>query len=441
MLRTVFVVILLAIGWGFALQSALYALGLYLWIAYFRPESWAWSDIFSTLNLSYFAGAYLLLRTFLAGTPIRFTMRSSLLFVYLAWALLSTTQGLHYDYSMPYWQEFAKAVIISYLITILVQTTADLRFVLMVITFSLGFEAVKQGWLQLLLNPGEPNGNRIPFLGDNNLVAVGMAMLLPVIAALAATSTGWLKRLFQFMSVGVLYRAVSTYSRGGLLALGALGGMHFWRSPNKLRTVAAFVILLAVVVPVLPQAYWDRMATIAAPADERDASQTGRLHFWQVASAMASDHPVLGVGHRGYEAAYDTYDWSQGEQGRRRAVHSAWFGVLAEAGYPGLLIYVAIVVSSLFACRRVRKSAARGEVSDELGAYARALETGLVAFIIGGSFVSFQYCEMLWHYFGLTMALERVAVRVAAEERARLEMPQTEPAAPAAEPEPEFAWG
>lgn len=443
MLRTIFVVIALTIGWSFALQSTLYALGLYLWIAYFRPETWAWSDIFSTLNLSYFAGAYLVLRTLLSGTPIRFTLRSSLLFLYLAWALLATSQALDYQYSMQYWQEFAKAVIISYLITIIVQSTADLRFVLMVITFSLGFEAVKQGWLQLLLNPGAPNVNRIPFLGDNNLVAVGMAMLLPIIAALAATSAGWLKRLFQFMSVGVLYRAVSTYSRGGLLALAALGGMHFWRSPNKVRTMAAFVILLAVVVPVLPDAYWDRMATITAPADERDQSQTGRLHFWQVAVAMANDHPILGVGHRGYEPAYDAYDWSQGELGRRRAVHSAWFGVLAEVGYPGLLIYVAIVVSSFFACRRVRQSAARGEVPGELGAYARALETGLVAFLVGGSFVSFQYCEMLWHYFGLTMALERVAVRAAAEERARLETPQPESVAPApeSEREPEFAWG
>ncbi len=443
MLRTIFVAVVLTIGWSFALQSTLYALGLYLWIAYFRPEWWAWNDIFATLNLSYFAGAFLVIRTVLSGTPIRLTMRSSLLFLYLAWALLSTSQGLSYDYSMPYWQEFAKAVVISYLITIVVQSTADLRFVLMVITFSLGFEAVKQGWLQLLLNPGAPNENRIPFLGDNNLVAVGMAMLLPILAALAATSTGWLKRLFQFMSVGVLYRAVSTYSRGGLLALGALGGMHFWRSPNKVRTLAAFVVLLAVVVPVLPQEYWDRMATIAAPAEERDESQTGRLHFWEVAIAMANDHPILGIGHRGYEAAYDAYDWSGGEVGTRRAVHSAWFGILAEAGYPGLLIYVAIVVSSFFACRRVRKSAARGEVPVELGAYARALETGLVAFIVGGSFVSFQYSEMLWHYFGLTMALERVAVRAAVEERARIETPQPASVAPApeSEREPEFAWG
>ena len=42
MLRTVFVFVALAIGWGFAFQSPLYAASLYLWIAYFRPESWAW---------------------------------------------------------------------------------------------------------------------------------------------------------------------------------------------------------------------------------------------------------------------------------------------------------------------------------------------------------------------------------------------------------------
>jgi probable O-glycosylation ligase (exosortase A-associated) len=440
MLRTVFVVIALTVGWGFALQSTLYALGLYLWIAYFRPEAWAWSDIFSTLNLSYIAGAYLVVRAIFSGQSMRLSMRSALLFAFLGWSLLSTSQALHYDYSMPYWQEFAKAVLVSYLITVIVQSTADLRFVLMVITFSLGFEAVKQGWLQLILNPGAPNENRIPFLGDNNLVAVGMAMLLPIITALSQTSTGWLKRLFQFMSIGVLYRAVSTYSRGGLLALGALGGMHFWRSPHKLRTVAAVAIALALIIPALPSQYWDRMATITASEQSRDQSTSGRLHFWQVATTMAADHPWLGIGHRGYEAAYDEYDSSQGEFGPKRAVHSTWFGVLSEAGVPGLSIYVAIVLSSWLACRRVRKRAAAGVLPAELGAYAIALESGLVAFIVGGSFVSFQYSEMLWHYFGLTMALERVAVRAEAEARAKRETPQAE-AAPAAPSEPEFAWG
>ena len=60
MIRTVVVIIALVIGWSFAIQSPLFAAAFYLWIAYFRPESWAWSDVFTTLNLSYFAGAFLL---------------------------------------------------------------------------------------------------------------------------------------------------------------------------------------------------------------------------------------------------------------------------------------------------------------------------------------------------------------------------------------------
>ena len=91
----------------------------------------------------------------------------------------------------------------------------------------------------------------------------------------------------------------------------------------------------------------------------------------------------------------------------------------------------------------MRKSAARGEVPDALGAYAGALETGLVAFIVGGSFVSFQYCEMLWHFFGLSIALERVAVAEAAAIRVRRDeeaRAAVEPPSPTADRDQDFAW-
>ncbi len=445
MLRTLFVIAILAVGWGFALQSALYAACLYLWIAYFRPESWAWSDLFSTLNLSYIAGVYLVLRTALSGTKIRLDWRTGLLFVFLALSLLSSAVGLHPDHSLAYWREFSKTIIVSYILTLLIQTPSDLRLVLTVIVLSLGFESGKQGWAQLVLNPGAPNTNGIPFLGDNNLVAVGMAMLLPIVAALGATATGWQKRGFQFLSIGVLYRGLSTYSRGGFLAMGAMGAIHFWRSPYKLRTAAAVLVATLLVLPVLPQQFWDRMATITAPADERDDSQQSRLHFWQVAIAMANERPLLGVGHNGYERAYNQYDWTEGKYLTNRAVHSAWFGVLAELGYPGLLIFVTIVCSSLLACRRVRKWSRRGEIPGPLGHYAIGLETSMVAFMVGGSFVSFHYCEMLWHFFALTMALERVAIREKAlaggRATAAVEPVTATPPSTAREPHPEFVWG
>jgi probable O-glycosylation ligase (exosortase A-associated) len=440
-LRTLFVVIALIAGWGFALQSAIYAACLYLWIAYFRPESWAWSDIFSTLNLSYVAGAYLVIRTIMSGIKISFDWRSVLLMLFLAQSLISTALGLNPTYSFGYWQDFAKMIVVSILLSNIIQNTAELRLVLIVISLSLGFEAAKQGWAQLILHPGARNDNGVPFLGDNNLVAVGMAMLVPVIGALATTSTGWYKRGFQFLNIGVIYRALSTYSRGGFLSISAVSAIWFWRSPHKFKTLAAMITAAVLVVPVLPQEFWDRMSTIAAPADERDDSQQSRLHFWQVAIAMANDRPFTGVGHTGYPRAYNQYDWTEGRFQRNRAVHSAWFGVLAELGYPGLLLFLLIVFGSMRACRRVRLAAKRGEVSEQLGAYAIAFETSLVAFMVGGSFVSFHYCEMLWHYFALTIALERVAVREMAEQHALKQAEIKTPIESAASPEPEFAWG
>lgn len=441
MIRTIIVIVALTIGWGFAIQGPLYAACLYLWIAYFRPESWAWNPVFGTLNLSYIAGAYLVIRSIVSGVRLRLDIRTVLMLLFLAHSFVSAWLGLNSEHSLGYWQEFAKVIVISILLTTIIQTAAELRLIFLVITLSLGFEAVKQGWAQLILNPGARNDNWVPFLGDNNLVAVGMAMLLPIIGALGATSTGWRKRAFQFMSIGVLYRGLSTYSRGGFLSLGAVSAIWFWRSEHKLKTLVAVAIAAVLILPVLPQQFWDRMSTITAPTEERDTSQQGRLHFWEVAVVMANDRPLIGVGHRGYEPAYNTYDFSEGRYLTNRAVHSAWFGVLGELGYPGLLLFVAIIVSSLATCRRVRLAARRGEIPGPLGPYAIGLESSLIAFMVGGSFVSFQYCEMLWHFFALSIALERVAVAEAAVNRSRREAERVPVAEPSADdPDRDFAW-
>ena len=444
MIRTILIVLGFTIGWAFAFQKALYAMCLYLWIAYFRPEAWAWTGVFASLPLSFAAGVFLLVRTMFSSVRFRLDVRNGLLFLFLAHSLLSTIFAPHVEYSLGYLQDFAKAVIVSYLLSVLITTESDFRLVLTVIALSLGFEAGKQGWAQLVLNPGAKNNNSVPFLGDNNLVAVGMSMLLPIVGALGATSKGWWRRGFQFLSVGVLYRALSTYSRGGLLAVGSVGAMYLWRSPNKVRTVLAFTVALAIILPVLPSEYWDRMSTITASSEERDDSQAGRLHFWAVAIDMANDRPLLGVGHRGYEPSYDSYDFLDGRHGTKRAVHSAWFAIFAEGGYPGLALFLAIFGSSVWACRRIRRMARQGEVTDSLGRYAIGMESALVAFAVGGSFVSYQHNEMLWHFFGLTMALEQVAVSQVAE-RKRVEAQSAPPNQPrptgTPEPEPEFAWG
>jgi len=419
-LRTLFVLIIAAAGLGATLlHGPFYALLSYLWIAYFRPDEWVWGgSVVSSLSLSFVTGLLLIGTTALSGPRLRFNMRIAVLGLFLVQTFISTLLSPHFDYAWPYWQDFAKVVLITWLLVALVVDVKHLRAVILVIALSLGFEAAKQGWAQLILNPGEANLNTLPSIGDNNSAAVAVLMLVPLLLALANTASArWQRVGFRFMSIGVIYRAITTYSRGGFVSALVLGVLYFQRSRHKVRTLAAMLVVVAVVVPVLPEAFWTRINTIAAPAQERDTSSEGRLHFWSVAIDMANANPFSGIGHNAYKRAYNRYDSSHGQYGQNRAVHSLWFGVLAEHGYPGFVLFVANLMLAFLACRRVRRLGARDAAFREIGQYATAIEISLVVCAVGGSFVIFQYVEILWHLIGLTIVLHVLTEQATAEAR------------------------
>jgi O-antigen ligase len=187
--------------------------------------------------------------------------------------------------------------------------------------------------------------------------------------------------------------------------------VYVLRGQRKLAATAALVVAAVVIVPALPQEFWDRMSTIAMPNNlrEDDISSRGRLYFWEVAMDMANDSPLVGIGHNTFNANYNRFDKTNGQYGFDRSVHSAWFGVLAEDGYPGLLLFITILALAFRACARARKAARVGPEYENLRKFAFAIETALVAFCVGGTFLPFQYTEMLWHVIGLSIALDGLA--------------------------------
>ena len=178
---------------------------------------------------------------------------------------------------------------------------------------------------------------------------------------------------------------------------------------HKFRALIGIAVVTLLVSSAMPQEFWDRMSTLTAPVEERDASAQGRLHFWEVAQVMARAKPLTGVGFNGFRASYNTYDTTPGEYGEDRSVHSVWFGLLSEMGYPGLSLFIAILAVALWGCRQVARIAKRNALVSDLGHYANAISTSFVVFIVGGSFLPSQYNEMLWHFVGMTMALHAVA--------------------------------
>jgi O-antigen ligase len=126
------------------------------------------------------------------------------------------------------------------------------------------------------------------------------------------------------------------------------------------------------------------------------------------------------VGFNAYNPAYDEYDFSYGQYGQGRSVHSSWFGVLAEMGYPGIVFYGLLIALAIRNCHRARKETAGKPGRSALSLYAGAFETSLWIFIVGGTFLPFQYNEMLFHVIGLSIALRILASRDAPGENPQL---------------------
>jgi len=415
MLRALFVLSLTLAGACLALKGPFHALLYYIWNAYFRPEEWVWGDtrdLILALNASFWAGVLVVLSTVLGRTKFLFNPHIALLFMFAAHAALSAELSTYSEYSWFFCGDFLRAVIITYLIVVLTDDRWKLRALMLMMVFSLGFEGAKQGWAQLVTEPGGRNDNSFPFLGDNNGVAVGMFMLVPLLGALAKTTSGrWLRRLLRFVLFGVLYRGISTYSRGGFLAAGVLAIVYWLRSRNKLAVLAGIVLVAGVLLPVMPEAFWERMQTIRTYSEIEEGSALSRLHFWKVATVMASDNPVFGVGFHAFNPAYNEYDFSFGKYGAGRSVHSSWFGVLAELGYVGSILYGLLIALALRNCHVARKLSAGDPDRSDLVAYAIAFETSFWVFLVGGSFLPFQYNEMVLHLIGLSIALRYIAVR------------------------------
>ena len=410
MLRMIFVISIILAGLFFSTQSAFYGLLFYLWNAYLRPESWVHSPFIASLRLSLIIGGYVVLRTLFSLPRMRLTWQTLFLLLFFLQALIGCFTSEAPERSWAFFAGFWKVMLISFLIVVLTDDRKKFRLVLLVMAVSLGFETAKQGWVNLVRAPGQANNNPVPFLGDNNGVALGLMMLLPIIGALTQTSTRvWERNMHRFYGLGVLLRGISTYSRGGFLGAGTLVLMTVIRSERRIRALLVVVVLASGIWYLMPEEFWQRMDTITLQEDEaRDASAAGRLHFWSVAVDMARNKPLTGVGLSAFNVAFVDYNTDAAYQDQERAAHSIWFGVLGDLGYPGLILFVLNISAAFYACWQVHRAASGRHDLKDLRLYANALISALAVYAVAGSFLSHQYSEMAWHLVALTCALKLI---------------------------------
>lgn len=289
------------------------------------------------------------------------------------------------------WQRFAYLsglLLALLLLMLLVDQARRLRALLAVAGLSIASVAVKGGYWALIHGFSDRvYGPPASHYYDNNHFAILVIMSLPLLALLYGQSAS---RGLRLAVGGVLAlsvcAALSSWSRGALLA-GSLTLllMALLQTRQRLWALTGLAGLVGLSLWLLPGAWQQRMQSIAAY--QQDDSALGRLEMWRLGWTQALEHPWLGVGFEGWRQAGGTLDW-----------HSAYVQVLAGLGFPGLALWLTLLLGTLLsllprALARPARLATGPDPHAWAQACARALLIALAGYAVGALFLGIAYWE------------------------------------------------
>ncbi|WP_394140261.1 O-antigen ligase family protein [Vibrio chagasii] len=246
-------------------------------------------------------------------------------------------------------------------------------------------------------------------LGDPN--DLSLVLMFPLAFTISQASTPgipWFKRIISALVCLLLLAAIiATQSRGGLLGCIAVIGIFAWKLVQS-KLLLMFGGAIAAVVLYLVAGISDR-ASGGAAEEGIDESAMGRIYAWEAAFKMALDNPLTGVGLNNFYSNYFFYSayWD----GLNHAVHSTWFGVLAETGFIGLIFFVGLIVSLIKTSRATlaRLKAAGSNVPPELNSVAYAVYAGLIGTIVSGTFLTQGFNWPIYILAALTVCVSNVS--------------------------------
>lgn len=246
-------------------------------------------------------------------------------------------------------------------------------------------------------------------LGDPNDLALVLSLPVSFATGLAVTQgRGGFSRCLGMVGYVLIASAIiATQSRGGLLAIVAVSSVFaFYKIRSKLLVICLGSIGL---LTLLVFAGISDRSSGGADESGVDASAQGRLYAWQAAFKMANTHPFSGVGLDNFTSNYFFY--SPHWDGMNHAVHSTWFGVLAETGYAGLCCFLILVfqaVKSLYqTVNKLKPLYENGQCSPVLFCSAQSVLAGLAGFIASGTFLTQGFTWPLYILLALSIAVQQ----------------------------------
>src|ERR1700722_15273210 len=273
----------------------------------------------------------------------------------------------------------------------------------------LSFKALRFG----LVTSGEarvygPPGTE---LADNNGFGLALNMSLPMFIYLARNEESKAVRIgFYVAFFAALVGVVLSYSRGALVGLFFVMVVIAVQSKHKIRALIGVFVICGVLLAAAPKQWIERMETLKT-AQKTDASAQERFNSWNFAAHLAYEFPVLGGGFKTFtEPLYQRYGLSLiSELGTEYGPHSIYFQMLAEHGFPGLFLFLALIGSCMWSALRVKRIFRRIDRDHWLVMYANMIIASLVAYAASGAFLGFAYFDLFYQIVATTIILKYLA--------------------------------
>jgi probable O-glycosylation ligase (exosortase A-associated) len=301
-------------------------------------------------------------------------------------------------YAWPRVMEVSAVLASTLLILVLIDTREKLFWLIAAIAASFALVAFKGGYWAFINGFADrvygPPGSQYH---DNNHFAVAAVMTIPLLVLwFRQTADPWLRGALALAIALSLFAALSSWSRGALLALGVMSLLLLVEGRKGLVVLLPVLLVAALAFVFLPEHWFARMESIANY--QADGSALGRIEVWQKGLSFALGRPLLGAGFEGWVFGAETLDW-----------HSAYVEIMAEHGLVLFGVWMSLILGTLAGLTglawRHRSPAETAWVAD----YAVALRASLVAYCVGGAFIGVAYWDLLYHLIAAAILLQGLA--------------------------------
>jgi putative inorganic carbon (HCO3(-)) transporter len=389
----------------------------WMWLGFMNPHRMTWGFAFNFPFVQVAAIATLL--GFIASRePKKFPVgaATSLWLLFSLWVTITTLFALNPELAWPEWVRYMKIQVMTLAVLMIVTTRERVLWSVITIVVSICFYGVKGG-IFTLLTGGQHMvlGPRNSFIMGNTEIAFALVTTLPLLWFLRGVATQRWHRIAIVASFALCVLAVlGSYSRGALLAIGAMLTFLWLGSRGKLITGTLTVIALGFGLMFMPDQWFERMETI--DSSNFDNSARGRINAWWFAVHLANARPIVGGGFRAFspeqflEYAPDPTFF--------RDAHSIFFEVLGEHGYVGLLIYLAMGLATVLRASKIQKLTRERADLQWAAQLARMCQVALIGYIVGGLFLGLAYFDLPYVIMALVVVTGVIVERTLRESAA-----------------------